>query len=248
MNDKLKRNCPGCGREIPYKNVSYYNLANRRNSHCLSCRTKQKYDILHSPEVRKKKSISMMGKNVGEKNGMKRLENRRKVSEKLRDGRINGEKNSFYNKLHTKEVIDYLKEINTGIKNPNYGLKRTEETKRKIRLKTIERLKKNKFNGGDVFVNYSPEACKIIDEYGKQHDYDFQHAENGGEKCIDGYFPDGIDEQKKTIIEVDEPHHYNAKGNLKQKDIERQKYFENVGYKVIRIRVNKNHKITEIIK
>ena len=67
--------------------------------------------------------------------------------------------------------------------------------------------------------------------------FNFQHAENGGEVCIDGYFPDGIDMEKKIIIEIDEPRHYDKNGNLKQKDIQRQNYLENLGYKFIRVRI-----------
>ena len=72
--------------------------------------------------------------------------------------------------------------------------------------------------------------------YGKKNGYVFQHAMNGGEVCIDGYFLDGLDEEKKTIIEIDEKHHFDINGNLKPKDIKRQIYFETLGYNIIRIR------------
>lgn len=63
---------------------------------------------------------------------------------------------------------------------------------------------------------------------GQNNGYNFQHAENGGEICIDGYFPDGVDQDKMVIIEIDEKHHFNVD--------DRQKYLENLGYDFIRIR------------
>ncbi|GJQ43746.1 MAG: hypothetical protein JETCAE03_32440 [Ignavibacteriaceae bacterium] len=94
----------------------------------------------------------------------------------------------------------------------------------------ISKIEKRK---GKICPNYNPIACKIIDEYGQKHGCHFQHAENGGEVCIDGYFPDGIDEKNKIIIEVDEKHH----AKTKNKDLNKQKYFEKLGYKVIRIKL-----------
>lgn len=72
--------------------------------------------------------------------------------------------------------------------------------------------------------SYNPNACKIIEEYGKQHGYNFQHAENGGEFHIKelGFWVGGYDVERNVVIEVDESHHF-QNGKLKQKDIARQK-------------------------
>lgn len=112
------------------------------------------------------------------------------------------------------------------------------QTKKKMRLSAIKRIEKSKFNAGQLKPNYNPDGCKIIDAYGKKNGYNFQHAENGGEICIDGYFPDGVDEKRKTIIEIDEKHHFDVNGNLRQKDIDRQKYILRLGYKIIRVKIN----------
>lgn len=50
------------------------------------------------------------------------------------------------------------------------------------------------------------------------------HAENGGEYFISGlgYFLDGYDPINKVAIEFDEKHHFDSKGNLKAKDVERE--------------------------
>lgn len=86
-----------------------------------------------------------------------------------------------------------------------------------------------------VTPNYNPQGCKIIDWFNMYYEFNFQHAENGGEICIDGYFPDGVDQKQMVIIEIDEKHHFNN-GNLKQKDIIRQQYLENLGYNFMRIK------------
>jgi len=114
------------------------------------------------------------------------------------------------------------------------GRKLTEDQIEKIRLGAIKRIENTV---GNIYPNFNPVACKIIDEYGKENGYNFQHAENGGEICIGGYFPDGVDKKKKTIIEIDEKHHFDINGNLKQKDLKRQLYLENLGYRFIRIKI-----------
>jgi hypothetical protein len=78
--------------------------------------------------------------------------------------------------------------------------------------------------------NYNPDACRIIDEYGKHHGYNFQHAENGGEFYIKelGYYVDGYDREKNAVIEVDEKHHLDNNGKLNENDIIRQKKIENL--------------------
>ena len=124
-----------------------------------------------------------------------------------------------------------------GENNPNYGQKRSEEARKNMRLSAIKRIEKNKFNGNQIIPGYNPNAIPIIKEYERKHGFNFQHAENGGEVCIGGYWPDGVDEKRKIIIEVDEKHHFNSNGNLKQKDIQRQKYLEGLGYKFIRIKI-----------
>jgi hypothetical protein len=63
------------------------------------------------------------------------------------------------------------------------------------------------------FPNFNPKACYIIDEYGKQNNYKFKHALNGGEFYIKelGYWVDGYDEEKNVVIEYQEKHHLTPK-------------------------------------
>lgn len=114
----------------------------------------------------------------------------------------------------------------SGPNNSRYGIKLSSETRRKIRLGNIKDLK-NKL--GQIFPNYNKNACKIIDEYGKRNGYNFQHAENGGEFFIKelGYWVDGYDQEKNVVIEVDELFHFDIDGNLKERDVVRQKEIKN---------------------
>ena len=102
------------------------------------------------------------------------------------------------------------------------------ETRRKIARAVRE------FRLGKVTPCYNPNACILIDEYGKQHGFNFQHAENGGEVRVIGYSLDGYDRDKNVVIEIDEPSHkwkldYDKK---RQKEIE-----EYLGCEFIRIKL-----------
>lgn len=136
-----------------------------------------------------------------------------------------GEKGSFYGKTHTKEAK--LK-IGLAASLRNSGRHHTEETRRKMRLRMIERINRNKSNGNQMYPAYNPRACELIDEYGKQYGYNFQHAMNGGEHFIPelGYWVDGYDKEKNVVLEIDEKHHFDGDGNLKKKDVIRQKEIE----------------------
>jgi len=69
---------------------------------------------------------------------------------------------------------------------------------------------------------YNKLACKVIEDYGVKHGYNFQHAENGGEYRIRRYFVDAYENDENIVLEVDESHHYRA-GKLKRKDVIRQR-------------------------
>ncbi|KKK44494.1 hypothetical protein LCGC14_3167030 [marine sediment metagenome] len=133
-------------------------------------------------------------------------------------------------KKHSEERKRKMSENHTGMK----GKTHLKETKRKIRLAHIKRVEER---CGQIMPNYNPDACRLIEEYGKTHDYNFQHAENGGEFHIRelGFWVDGYDVEQNVVIEVDESVHY-RNGKLRKKDIERQKEItEHLGCTFIRI-------------
>lgn len=101
------------------------------------------------------------------------------------------------------------------------GKPHTEETKRKMRLSTLEYLKQQ---SGQIVPRYNRESIRYIEEYGKANNLHFMHAENGGEYFVSGlgYFLDGYDPINNVAIEFDEKHHFDANGQLKQPDIKRE--------------------------
>lgn len=95
------------------------------------------------------------------------------------------------------------------------GKKLPEEMKEKIRLSAINRL--------NFSANYNKEACSFIDDLNEMFNWKLQHAENGGEITIGGYFLDGYDKDLNIAFEYDEKRHYlDAYENiLKEKDYKR---------------------------
>lgn len=128
----------------------------------------------------------------------------------------------------------------------HHGKNFDEEHRRKIRKSLADHYRNKE---GQSYPNYNPKACKIIDEYGEKHGYDFQHAENEGEHYIEniGCWVDGYDEEANVVVEVYEKHcHYRA-GNLKDKDKLREKLIiEELDCKFIRISLNRNREISQI--
>jgi len=106
------------------------------------------------------------------------------------------------------------------------------------RLKKIEVISRNKFEGNPVFPSYNKKACNIFDKICEQKHIHIQHALNDGEFYIKelGYWLDGYDIKNNTVYEFDEKYHF-IKGQLREKDIDRQNEIEKfLGCKFIRIK------------
>jgi hypothetical protein len=249
---KWKRKCPKCGEVISYSSEYSKIRAEKRNTGCISCSKKGKnnpnFGLKRSNETRKRMSESKLGdKNP---NYGKNFSNEiRKNMSEVKFGKNNGMygktpwnkgKTNVYSEETRKDMSESKKGKNNpfygkfGAEHPKYKKKCSDGARKKMRLsriKVIERLH------GQISPNYNPKAIPIIKEYEKKHGFNFQHAENGGEVCIGGYYPDGLDEKRKTIIEIDEKHHFDNSGKLSQKDIRRQRYLEGLGYEFIRVKV-----------
>lgn len=119
------------------------------------------------------------------------------------------------------------RENNTGRK-----VQFSKQALQNMRDGAIERMKRQ----GGLFISYNPKSISIIEEYGLKHDYEFQHAENGGEVQICGYFVDGYDKKNNVVIEYDEKHHFTKNGQLTQRDyIRQQNIIDTLQCKFIRI-------------
>jgi hypothetical protein len=171
------RNCPVCSKELICKNIYEMNRQNKQQRKCISCAAKSK---VFSEEHRKNLSIANTGKTLSDTT-------RKKLSDALTGRKLSEE---------TK------KKIAEGNRGKLYSV----ESIRKMRLSTLKLLENTV---GQISPRYNPIACNAIDEYGKLHGYKFQHAENGGEFYIKelGYWVDGYDKEKNTVIEYYEPYH-----------------------------------------
>lgn len=128
-----------------------------------------------------------------------------------------------------ERVFNYVKTRKENFKNGKFvikGRKHTEETKLKLRLKALKYIEECK---GPIQPRYSIEGCKYIDALNEKFGWNLQHAENGGEYTIGGYFLDGYDKEKNIVFEYDEEIHYKDLVNnvLTDHDIERQNYIIN---------------------
>lgn len=215
-----ERNCPECGEKLKYKSKLTFRNAINKNNNCRSCATKKS---MSDPNVRKRISESLKGHSVSN-------ETRIKISEKSKG--ISRWKNGFSeehrNKIKEKrkfqefskktcEKMSKKAKLRIGNKNPFYGKKHSNETRKKIRLSLIETLKKRY---ALVFPNYNISSIPILKNKAKELGIvDLQHAENGGELYIKelGYWVDGYSKEKNTVIE------YYEKRHLKQIEKDKQR-------------------------
>lgn len=205
-----KRNCPNCGIAINYSCYRSWYHGNKSNTSCRRCGRKKQIitDVArHAMSV----AAKLRWSNSEERNKQK--------------GRITGKKFGkrpewWCNKIH----------------NAKLGHSVSSKTRKKLRLARIEQISREKYNGGQVFPSYNPNACILIEEYGQKHGYNFQHAMNGGEFLVRGlgYWVDGYDKEQNVVIEVDEPFHKNRT----ERDVRRQQEIENhLGCKFVRIKI-----------
>lgn len=141
------------------------------------------------------------------------------------------EPGSSWNKGLTKEdprVASYLNTIQQKLKSGEIipsmtGKHHSEERKKQIRESTIKYIESTK---GPMRVRYNKNSISVIESIGEEHGWNLQHAENGGEVYVDGYWLDGYDKDNNVVVEYDESRHYKDPYNniLIDKDIIRQNY------------------------
>lgn len=137
--------------------------------------------------------------------------------------------------------------------NKKLGIKRTltEEHKQKIR----EGLVRWKEQNSEKYLNYSKQksiCCENFKDYLRHNNIDFVEEYSPYTErlySLDIAFPD-----EKIGIEINGSQHYDSDGNLNQYTLEKQKFFEDRGWKIIQIYyrwcygvLNKNEKITSIL-
>tara|TARA_R110000751_G_scaffold173040_1_gene279471 strand:+ start:527 stop:1135 length:609 start_codon:yes stop_codon:yes gene_type:complete len=113
--------------------------------------------------------------------------------------------------------------VGKGWQTTHTGYDRTDEINQKSRVSAINRIKNTK---GQISPNYNKLSIPILEAKAKELGItDLQHAENGGEFQVCGYFVDGYSKEHNIVFEYDEKHHF-KNGNLKEKDIKRQSQIE----------------------
>lgn len=88
----------------------------------------------------------------------------------------------------------------------------------KVRNNYLNVLRERK---GQLTPNYNFKACELFEQINKEFGWNGQHAENGGEKFVDGYWIDYYEPSLNLVIEFDEKYHKyrSEKDKLRQEDI-----------------------------
>jgi hypothetical protein len=231
-----KRSCPCCNKNIFHTNIKNRNHAEKIKKMCLSCGAKLNHANVsgknnpffgkhHTDETKTMWKKSRNYNHIKGKNhySITKPGWKEKVSKAL-SGKNNpmygktGILNPFYGKKHKLETILLLKEKCGGCNGGNYGKKFTDDHKLKIRMSHIKRLKKL---GIHYRANFNVDACKYFDNLNKEKGWNLQHALNGGELDILGYWLDACDKENNVVVEYDESRHYDKRGRLKIKDKKR---------------------------
>lgn len=110
-------------------------------------------------------------------------------------------------------IVCDLAKRGINISNKKRGMVLTDKHRQSLREARIRWLEKNNF----IFPTFNEEACKYLDKLNKEKGWNLQHALNGGEYLIAGYFVDGYDADKNIVVEYDEPFHNKPYRILKDK-------------------------------
>ncbi len=185
------RKCPQCDNAISHTTRNQKRLSEKRKRLCRKCYFKNKHNNsveLHDDCIR---LCPQCNKSIKHSNYWNKIKFQKK--------------NKVCRKCHFKNFETI----------PFKGHPHSKETKNKIRIALLNRIKK--IRSGQVFHN--PIACQYFDKLNKEKGWNLKHAMNGGEHDFIGYSVDAYDIKKNIVVEYDEPFHYHYGGVLKQKDI-----------------------------
>lgn len=190
-----------------------------------------KFGLKEGTERFNKYSIKRRNVAIGNKNGM------------FGKTHSNETKNNIRNKKLGKKMSEECKQNMKISAKTRIHHKHSEETKRKQRIKAIERILLN--NG--YFPNYNKEACEIFkkfDEINKTQGFYAKHGNGEFHIPFLGRWLDYMNFDLKLIIEVDEKYHekQKEKDNIRQKMIE-ELYPE---FKFLRFKEEEMNKILEL--
>lgn len=221
MDNEYKKLCPKCQKEMVYSNKYDLKYSIINNKICRCCSHVGKLPYVITEDIRKKLSLSHKGKPSPNKGRKWSNEYKQRMSNVL-IGRI-------FSEEHCLKISNSLKGRKLSTKHKSkLKIPKSEETKYKLRIATIKDLKNKGIKmGNSGAVNYNPVACEFIDKLNKEKGWNLQHALNGGEIELYGYFVDGYDKERNIIFEYDEKHH-KSEYKLKKDKIREDNLIKNV--------------------
>jgi|TARA_B100001964_G_scaffold181616_1_gene200851 hypothetical protein len=130
---------------------------------------------------------------------------------------------------HTEETKELLRNKVLGKTYEEImGVEKSLKTKQKHRKRTLKRMDTHKIFFNDL-------ACEYFDWLNKMNDWDGQHALNGGEKQVCGYFVDYYEPEHNIVIEWDEPYHHKKKSVFTKDRIREQEILKELNCDFYRI-------------
>jgi len=243
-NEIWKRNCPICNVEIVVKDEKYYKKCVKLNSNCLNCGIKKRYKSIQKKKLierfcpqcnkqlnkRQSNIISLCKQCAAKKRYTENPNIKARLSSGLKDRKYASKNDP---RPYSRECPKCKKTL--------YHTSISYVTTHKNSLCKPCAAKNSVDKLGNVSIknpSYNKFGCSLIDEYGKVHGYNFQHALNGGECRFLGYYVDGYDKDKNVVIEYDEKYHFSF-GKLRDKDIKRMnEIVEYLKCKFIRLKDN----------
>lgn len=220
-NPEYRRKCPSCDVELVYKWKQSFVKAERLNQVCYKCRPLHWRGKTHTKETRQKMSASSPRKktNLGKKFTD---EHRKNISE------ANKGNKSRLGKPHTEQTKQKLRDVWVNKIHPNCEPTQREKFRELHHQRVINR-------SGQITPNYNSTACRLFDEINRELGWNGQHAENGGEYQVRGWFLDYYEPTQNVIIEFDEPHHKRTR--RQKKDVLKEtEVKETLGCRFYRIR------------
>lgn len=154
-------------------------------------------------------------------------------------------KGKDYNKsnLGRKQTPEWIEKKRQSLKGrkPGFAGKRhTDETRQKMSKIRAEMLLERFGTGHQIAPWYNKDACRLFDEINRELGWNGQHAENGGEFYIDGYWLDYYEPTQNVVIEFDEERHNIP--SVKEKDRIKQEHVVNLlKCKFVRIQKGNEH-------
>ena len=219
--------CPKCFKKVIYKDIETYKKSLKCGTYCYDCRNqvfidyrKKKKETEIEQRILKRKETGGLSEKQYEKHlgYLERTESFRtcilcKITVQLKE---RAKKKPNY-KCASCRMIELWNDPIFHQKGVDCQL--VPDVRFRKREKMILRILSLK----KCVPGYNMKSCEMIDVINELYGWNLQHALNGKEVCLGGYFPDGHDKERSIIFEYDEEHHYYDNGELKGYDKKRQK-------------------------